>query len=201
VELDDKARAHLLSVYTVERQDDQNAQTVAFAITTAGITYMLVAAAYLADHCDQSGCKGTSAWVQLGSPAIAVALVGFLVLNVAATRMRSVHLQRLEKTLAIPVDDEGNKAPQFHTRAGLVFRPDYKTKPDDKGIKRVFTSVTVLSYSIVYIILTGFTAIALSFGPWTWIGIKAITAGVYILVEVIELVGMIWPLYHTEFST
>jgi hypothetical protein len=44
-------------------------------------------------------------------------------LNVAATRIRSIHLQCLEAALKIPLPD-GHTIPQFHTDAGIVYRPD-----------------------------------------------------------------------------
>jgi hypothetical protein len=52
----------------------------------------------------------------------AIAFVGFLVLNVAASRMRSVHIPRLESVIAIELPG-GAKEPWFHTDAGLVYRP------------------------------------------------------------------------------
>jgi hypothetical protein len=39
-------RSFLFSVYAAERQDDQNALVIAFAIATAGITYVTLGMAY-----------------------------------------------------------------------------------------------------------------------------------------------------------
>jgi hypothetical protein len=184
---------HLFSLYAVERQDDQSALVVAFAITTAGITYVIAAAAYLSEHCDRMRCT-VPLPMQLAAPAIPLALFGFLVLNVAATRIRSVHLQRLETTLKIKLPS-GRETPQFHTEAGMVYRPDNLTaKP---RIRLVFAAVTFISYGVVAMILVGFTWAVLLPGPWG--ATKTTTATAYALLESIEILGFVAPLWHRSF--
>jgi len=185
---------HLFSVYAVERQDDQNAIVVAFAIATTGLTYVIAATAYLNQRCGHSGCPGLPVWVQLFAPAIAVVLVGFLVLNVAATRMRSVHLQRLEAVLKIPLP-AGQAAPQFHTDAGIVWRPDHLL--DKPHVRLVFAAITFTSYGIVNLIMIGFTWAALLPGPWT--RLKIAFAAAYGVIEFIEILGFAAPLGHERF--
>ena len=95
--MDDGEREQLLTVYAAERQDDQSALAIAFVIATAGITYVTIGAAYLNDHCGSKGCNGgVPGWTPILAPLIPMALFGFLTINLAATRMRSVHLQRSE---------------------------------------------------------------------------------------------------------
>ncbi len=185
---------HLFSVYAVERQDDQNALVVAFAIATTGLTYVIAATAYLNQRCGRSGCPGLPIWVQLFAPAITVVLVGFLVLNVASTRMRSVHLQRLEAALKIPLP-AGKEAPQFHTDAGIVWRPDHLL--DEPHVRMVFAAITFVSYGIVNLVMIGFTWAALVPGPWT--RLKIVFASAYGVIEFIEALGFAAPLGHERF--
>jgi len=183
---------HLFSVYEAERQDDQNALVTAFAIATAGITYVVIGTAYIQDHYHSN----LPSRIQFLAPAIPVALFGFLVLNVAATRMRSVHLQRIEAALWIYLPD-GNKEPSFHADSGIVFRPDHLFKVPH--VRIIFGLVTVLSYGIIGLTLTGFTWIALLPGPWQ--GGKILTAAIYGVAESVEVAGMAAPMFHPIFRT
>jgi len=184
----------LFSVYAAERQDDQNALTVAFAIATAGLTYVIAVTAYLSDHCGPRGCGKLPQVVQLLSPLVAVIFVGFMVLNVAATRMRSVHLQRLEAKLKIPLGD-GKAAPQFHTDSGLVFRPERLTQKPH--VRLLFAVITFIAYGSVMVILMSFTYTALVRGPWT--APKKACAIAYGVIESVELAGFVAPLKHERF--
>ena len=190
-------RADLVAIYAVERQDDSNALTVAFAITTTGLTYVIAATAYFRDHCNGSGCHGIPTWLPLLAPAVAASFVGFLVLNVAATRMRSIHIQRLEKAISIPVPDGGSE-PSFHTDAGLVLRPD---KPHESPrIRLVFAAITMVSYTIIMLTLIGFTwyIFFAASGPWNITKILvAIGYGAY---ELLQVVAFGWPIIHDRFK-
>jgi hypothetical protein len=207
----------LLSVYEVERQDDQNAGTIAFAIVAAGLTYVVAGLAYLYSNCTNQdeinnihgGCTALTVplWIQLSAPAITAALVGFLGLNLAATRMRSVHLQRLEAALICalrPVYDD--KTPLFHTDAGLVWRPDAKLDgwdEDDDRIHLVFTVITIFTYTIVNIVMVAFTWLVLLPGSWTvrWGWLKWPFALLYGAVAVFEVASFMWPLRHKRFRS
>ncbi len=187
----------LLSVYAVERQDDANALTVAFAITTTGLTYVIAATAYFSDKCDAARCVGIPQWLALTAPSVAVAFVGFLVLNVAASRMRSLHIQRLENEIRLPLQS-GHVEPSFHTDAGLVFRPEAPLEPP--RIRVVFAIIGVSSYIIIMLALIGFTwvILATASGPWTiW---KYIAASGYGVVEFAQILGFAWPLVHPRFA-
>lgn len=185
----------LFSVYAAERQDDQNSLVVAFAIATAGLTYIIAAAAFLVENCDRFGCSKLPSWVQLLAPSIAIIFFGFLVLNVAATRLRSVHLQRLEEELEISLPKTGGKAPRFHTESGIVYRPD---RPFSEPHERlVFAAVSYISYGLATLILISFTWVVLVVGPWTaW---KKGVAALYGFFEVIEIVGLLVPLRSSHF--
>jgi hypothetical protein len=185
-----------LAAYTIERQDDSSALTVAFAITTTGLTYVIAAAAYFRDNCTSDRCTKIPTWLPLVAPAIAVAFVGFLVLNVAATRMRSLHIQRLEHTIKIKLPS-GFYEPSFHTDAGLVYRPD---KPLEKPrIRLVFAVITMASYGIIMLALIAFTWYILFAASGKWSTPKYLVAGVYGIVELLEIVGFAWPLFHPRF--
>jgi hypothetical protein len=184
---------HLFAVYAVERQDDQSALTVAFAIATAGMTYVIAGTAYLGDHCSRSGCR-LPAWIQLMAPIIPISLVGFLALNVAGSRMRSVHLQRLEETLQIPLPN-GGFAPQFHTDAGLIFRPDHMSR--EPRIRIIFGLITFVAYGALGLITVGFTWVALIYGGWG--PLKTAIAAIYGFAELVELLGVAAPLTHPRF--
>jgi hypothetical protein len=185
---------HLFEVYSAERQDDMNALVVAFAIATAGLTYIIAAVAYLGERCNHLGCGDLPTWIQLSAPAVTVVLVGFLVLNVAATRIRSVHLHRLEAALKIPLPS-GHAEPQFHTDAGIVYRPDnFMQHP---RVRMIFALITFISYGIVNLIMIGFTVAVLIIGPWT--GLKIGVAAAYGLMEGIEVLGFLAPLVHSRF--
>jgi hypothetical protein len=186
---------HLYGIYTAERQDDQGALVVAFAIVTTGLTYVIAATPFFLDHCTGAECKNLPVWLQLIAPAVPVSFVGFLVLNVAATRMRSVHLQRLEAELQIRLKD-GNYEPRFHTDAGLVYRPDQPLRKPRIGL--VFAAITFASYGAVLLVLFGFTWIALAPGPWT--ALKTVVAVGYGAIEAVELAGFCWPLVHPNFT-
>jgi len=199
--MDEKERReHLLAVYATERQDDQNSLTIAFAIATAGITYVTIGSAYLNDHCGSRGCSGgIPGWTPLLAPLIPMALFGFLTLNVAATRMRSVHLQRLEKALAIPLlrDQELPTAPSFHTDAGLVYRAmDNMDRPWFTRI--LFIGVSLITYPIVYGTLLGFSFIALHDAPASTM--KTIFIYAYAIITVIEGSALLMCLIGERFK-
>jgi hypothetical protein len=143
-------RSFLFSVYAAERQDNQNALVIAFAIAAAGITYVTLGVAYINDHCSGKSCSfkgGKPDLILLIAPVIPLALASFMALNLAATRLRSVHLQRLEHALQVSLSEVHSSPaePSFHTDAGLIYRPmDRLGKP--YGARTLFTAVTLLAY-------------------------------------------------------
>ena len=193
-------RDQLLAVYATERQDDQSSLAIAFVIATAGITYVTIGAAYLNDHCGSNGCNGgVPGWTPILAPLIPMALFGFLTINLAVTRMRSVHLQRLEFALQIPLTkgQELRTAPSFHTDAGLVYRPmDNMDRP--RFTRILFIAVTFITYPIVYGALLGFTFVALhDAAPST---LKNIFVGIYIAIAVIEGLAILMSLTGERFK-
>jgi hypothetical protein len=194
--MDSEERNQLLAAYAVERQDDSTALTVAFAIAATGLTYVLAATAYFSEHCDRSRCRGIPTWLPLAAPSIAVAFMGFLVLNVAASRMRSIHIQRLENAIRLQLPC-GQFEPSFHTDAGLVYRPDNPL--ERPRIRMVFAAITSVSYATLLLTLIGFTWVILisTSGPWTLP--KYWAAAVYGVLEVVQILGFVWPLFHERF--
>jgi hypothetical protein len=194
--MDQANRDHLLAVYGVERQDDASALTAAFAMATTGLTYVIAATAFLTEDCDRRGCETIPLWFPLAAPALAIAFMGFLILNVAASRMRSIHLQRLEGMIRIPV--AGGVEPSFHSDAGLVYRPDnLRRKP---RIRLYFALISWTSYGFVVLTLVGFTAVILvaASGPWT--PVKMIVAVAYGLIIFGQIAGFAWSLNHSRFK-
>lgn len=195
-------RDYLFSVYASERQDDQNALVIAFAIATAGITYVTLGIAYINDHCGSKGCalKGGHPDLMLTiAPVIPLALAAFMALNLAATRLRSVHLQRLEHALQIPLfDGHGSPTvPSFHTDAGLVYRPlDRLDKP--YGARALFAAVTIMAYVPILATLLGFTWFAILHIASSSVRTGAIW--VYGLAEGIEVMALLRSLGGSRFK-
>jgi hypothetical protein len=195
--MDAPTRSELLAAYAIERQDDSTALAVAFAITTTCLTYVIAATAFFTDHCQSLKCDGKiPAWLPLVAPAVAISFVGFLVLNVAASRMRSVHLQRLEAMILLPVRD-GRFEPSFHSDAGLIYRPDRPLAAP--RIRLVFATITVASYVVIMSGLMGFTWYIFFFASGPWTVTKYAVGAIYGLLEIVEVIGFAWPLTHRRF--
>ena len=196
-------REYLFSVYSAERQDDQNALVTAFAIATAGITYVALGVAYINDHCNSKGCTvsgGLSNLVLLTAPVIPLALAAFLALNLAASRIRSVHLQRLEYALQVPLYNvhDSPTAPSFHTDAGLVYRPLDRLGDRPYGARALFAAVTVMAYVPILATLLGFTWIAVLHIPAGTMRAAAIWG--YGLAEGIEVMALLRSLGGSRFT-
>ena len=195
-------RGYLFSVYAAERQDDQNALVIAFAIATAGITYVTLGVAYINDHCGVKGCMLKGAHpdlILLIAPVIPLALSAFMALNLAATRLRSVHLQRLEYALQISLSDTHRSptAPSFHTDAGLIYRPmDRLDKP--YGARALFTVVTFLAYVPILATLLGFTWFAVLHIASS--GIKTGAIWGYGIAEAVEVMALFRSLGGSRFK-
>jgi hypothetical protein len=195
-------RDYLLSVYTAERQDDQNALAIAFVIATAGITYVTLGAAYIYDHCDSKGCNlhgHLSNAILLTAPAIPLALAAFLTLNLAATRLRSVHLQRLEyKLQMLSACDDSPAEPSFHTDAGLVYRSMDRPRDKPYGARILFAFVTFMAYVPILVALLGFTWITLVHLSGS--GVKYAAWSIYGLAELVVLMALFRSLGGSRFS-
>jgi hypothetical protein len=168
-------RNQLISAYAVEREDDHSALLLGFSMATAAFTYMIAATVYVYNL--YNGCMTRPAsrsqvlcdnlpLIQFLAPAIPVAVVGYMALNTAAARMRSVHLQYLEAALKeqLATDREGSPflLSRFHTDAGIVWRPDSPWKENPL----VHLILTVISF-IVYGIINGGVLI------FTWVVLSA----------------------------
>lgn len=198
------SRSHieqLLSSYTIERHDDTSALVLAFTMVTAGFTYVIATTLYVNKNCHASGCSNFS-WVQLVAPAIPVAVLGFLVLTTATTRMRSVHLQEIEAELQKlqSNDDDGIfRAPEFHTAAGVVWRPDGLWAKRFKDFAHlIFSIVNVVVYSIIFVVMIGFVISVLWEGPWT--GGKVAAAYIYGTILFVEILGFWVALSDSRFK-
>ena len=211
-------RDHLLSIYAVEREDDHSALLLGFSMATAAFTYMIAATVYvynLYGDCTRGGasqprvlCEHLTL-IQVLAPAVPVAVVGYMALNTAAARMRSVHLQWLEKVLKEQLTTDGRGkpifSPSFHTDAGIVWRPDSPWR-ENFLVHLVFTSISIIVYTIINGGLVLFTLVVLSVGGWTgnvtgvdWIGKKGF-AVVYGVVELLEIVGFLVPVFNSRFK-
>jgi hypothetical protein len=211
-------RERLLSVYAVEREDDHSALLLGFSMATAAFTYMIAATVYVFNlHGDcaklsvnrsQLLCENL-AILQFLAPAIPVAVVGYMALNTAAARMRSVHLQRLEEALgeqlATDSGDNPARAPGFHTDAGIVWRPDSPWK-EDWPVHLMFTAISFIVYGIINGGVVVFTWVVLNVGGWTGdqanVGRieKKTVAIVYGIILVVEIAGFVVPVFHPRFK-
>jgi hypothetical protein len=202
-------RGHLLSVYAVEREDDHGALLLGFTMATAAFTYMIAAVVYIynlyfnnqcAAHPTAQPLCGSLPWIQLVAPAIPVAVVGFLVLNTAATRMRSVHLQHLEAALKKPLSDNKQAdlfyTPYFHTDAGIVWRPD-SSREKNPFVQSVFAAISFVVYGIINGGIVLFTWVVLAAGGWT--AQKRVAGGLYGVIELLEMTGFLVPIWHERF--
>lgn len=196
----------LLGVYAVERQDDASALALAFTTATAGFTYMIAAVLFIPRFYAPHQCftnatcncslKGKScdllSWLHFGIPSVPIIIMGFLVLGTAATRLRSVHLQRLEKVLA----KDMNPAPSFHTDSGIVWRAaDHLFKPP--RVRVVFAIIAMLMYAVLYASIILFTIVMTTFGHgesrYWW-------EAIYLTVETLFLAGLVVPLFDPHFK-
>jgi hypothetical protein len=213
-DLTPEQRALLLQVYTIERQDNQTSQTVAFAILAAALTYVVASAAFFISHCNSIACTGVSPLVQLASPLIPLALLSFLVLSVAATLMRAKHVRKLEELLGLEAET-GVVFPSFHRDSATIYEPHFDRlirelkKPGQAGdrkslIKRyvpqvIYMPLTITTYVPMLLIALGYTIAVLHPGAWTWD--KWVAFIVYLLILTAQVAGIILPLGHARFKT
>jgi hypothetical protein len=218
-ELTAAQRSELLQLYAIERQDNQNSQTVDFAIIAAALTYVIASAAFLLGHCSHTGCGDLPPLVQLGSPVILIALLSFLVLSVAATLMRAKHLRCIEMLLGFEVAP-GVILPSFHRDSSDIYEAKMDrvlqhvhraviAPPNRPNIRQfmahrdtlqlVYVPLTLLAYVSTLLIAVGYTIGVLLPGPWAWS--KIITMIIYLLALLVQAAGIVTPLLHPRFKT
>jgi hypothetical protein len=110
--------------------------------------------------------------------------------------MRSVHLQRLEDAIRLPMPDGGFE-PSFHTDAGLVYRPDHLL--EKPRIRIFFALITDSSYALIIVVLMGFTWVILANASGPWNLAKYLVAVAYGAIETVQVVGFVWSLGHDRF--
>jgi hypothetical protein len=218
-DLGPEERALLLQVYTIERQDNQTSQTVAFAIIAAALTYVVASAAFFVGHCNSVNCGNVPPAVQLASPLIPLALLSFLVLSVVATILRAKHVRKLEELLGLEVgigivlpsfhrdssdiyelksyrltahmhDLRHIRSRKFHLRQALVHRD---------ALQLIYVPLTLTTYVPMVLIALGYTIAVLIPGSWTWD--KWFALIVYLFVLAMQIAGMLLPLFHPRFKT
>ena len=155
--------APLLSIYAIERQSDENAFSVAFAITTAGLTYVLAVTAYMSDRCTVRGCGTLSPNIQVFVPAITYAFTSALMINLATSRLRSAHLLRLEELIQRRLPSALVGFDLYHTDARVMYRRGTR---GHRAPRMVFPIVNNVSYAVIFVTLFGFSAFVLAFGPF-----------------------------------
>jgi hypothetical protein len=190
----------LLAAYTVERQDDAAALTLAFSMATAAFTYMIAASIFFTKCKVKEGCGDATA-AQFVAPAIPVAILSFIVLGTAATLMRSVELQTIEaRLLGLAKQLKHTDTPYtpiFHTNAGLVWR-SFQVK-DQPPIRLAFGIAGMAAYLIIYASPVIFTIYVLHFGqPWSWQ--KWSAAIFYCALELLILVAALISITHSKFK-
>jgi hypothetical protein len=212
-------RDELLQIYAIERQDNQNSQTVDFAIIAAALTYVIASAAFLLGHCNKAGCGKVPPAVQLASPVILIALLSFLVLSVAATIMRAKHLRCIEELLGFEAA-EGIFLPSFHRDSSDIYeakidrlaknlRNINRAKLRQVGFRRVlahrdalqliYVPLTLIAYVSTLLIALGYTIGVLLPGPWAWS--KVIVMAIYLMALLLQAAGILVPSLHPRFKT
>lgn len=212
-------RMLLVQVYTIERQDNQTSQIVAFAIVGAALTYVVASAAFFLGHCSSVGCNAIPPTVQLAGPLIPLALLSFLTLSVAATIMRAKHVRKLEELLGLRINAD-IVIPSFHRDSSDI----YEVKPDRlmphllnlrrmsfrkmhplralvhrDALQFIYVPLTLTTYMPTFLIALGYTIAVLWPGSWTWD--KWLALVVYLLVLAMQATGLLLPLRHPRFKT
>lgn len=187
-------RAQLLQIYTIERQDNQTAQVVAFAIIAAALTYVVASTAFLLGHCSSAGCKGLPPLVQLVSPLILLALLSFLVISVSATVMRAKHLRKLEELLGLEVST-GVVLPSVHRDSSDIW--EVKFRPS--MLQFTYVPLTLTTYIPMFLVALGYIVAVLTPGSWTWN--KWLVAAAYAGVVAVQVAGLALPIFHSRFKT
>jgi hypothetical protein len=192
-ELTQEQRAQLVQLYAIERQDNQTSAIIAFAIVAAALTYIVASSAFFFSHCNKITCTGIPSWVQPISPLVPLALLSFLLLNLAGTLMRGKHLRKLEELLAIKTND-GIALPSFHRDSSEI----YELKGRRSLLQVIYVPLTLTTYIPTYLIAIGFTIAVLIPGAWTWD--KQLAIGVYSLILAWQVGGVLLPLFHSRFK-
>jgi hypothetical protein len=211
-------RTLLTQVYTIERQDNQTSQIVAFAIVAAALTYIVASAAFFLGHCSSVGCNTIPPTVQLAGPLIPLALLSFLTLSVAATIMRAKHVRKLEELLGLRINAD-IVIPSFHRDSSDIYevKPDRlkphlhllrmssrKIHPRRALVHRdtlqfIYVPLTLTTYIPTFLVALGYTIAVLWPGAWTWY--KWLALIVYLLILVMQVAGLLLPLVHPRFKT
>jgi hypothetical protein len=182
----------LLGLYSTERQDNQTSVVVAFAIVTAALTYIVATTPYFAGHCTGSGCHDIRPWVQMAAPAPLVALLGFLVLNLAGTLRRSGLLLDLEVALRQTLPVTMRPAPRTEHAAKLIYGNVWKHR-----YGWVYAICSLASYATAAGLVIGDCCVLLMPGEWTWN--KQLVALLYAIVISCEVAGLAIPVLRKNF--
>ena len=82
-----------------------------------------------------------------------------------------MELQGLEARLKLlesaGADSGAFRAPQFHSKAGIIWRPDKLLSNRSDRARWIFAAINFVVYGIVFLSVIGFTVGVLSLGPWT----------------------------------
>ncbi len=145
-----------LSVYAIERQDQQTSGNAALAIVGAGLAYVGVATAALGENC-QDRCDIDSI-VIVSSPLPVIALISFLLLTMGNVLQRARYLRELEEELENDLTLPSSvKIPNGFRRSEAVFN-----LAEARGPRRIASvAMTLLTYGSVFAIEIGFTLYAL----------------------------------------
>jgi hypothetical protein len=212
-------REMLLQLYTIERQDNQNSQTVDFAIIAAALTYIIASSAFLLGHCNSARCDTIPPVVQLASPVILIALLSFLTLSVAATIMRAKHLRYIEALLGLEAE-AGVILPSFHRDSSDIYEVKIdrllenfhrmrRAKLHRANLSRIlshrdflqliYVPLTLAAYVSTLLIALGYTIGVMLPGTWTWDKTAAMTT--YAIILLLQAAGILAPLMHPRFRT
>jgi hypothetical protein len=170
----------LLSVYDVERQDQEQAALVAMALITIGSAFIAGALLFLNADCSiRTGCHSIPRWALLVFPVFLLALLGQLVQNLAAVLARSDYILHLEREIATYTQPQNGtlEAPYYAHLSNFVW-----AEGGWRNAHYKFTSVFV--YTSLLVIAIGFCGVILYFVGSHWY--RYLAASFYALVLFIE---------------
>jgi hypothetical protein len=172
--------AILLSVYDVERQDQEQAALVAMALITIGSAFLGGSLLFLNADCSiATGCQSIPRWALLIFPVFPLALLGQLVQNLAAVLARDNYILRIEREIAALTQAQRGtlEIPYYGHLSRFVW--------GEGGLKNAhYKFASIFVYSSLLLIAIGFCLVILHLVGWHWYSYLA--ASLYGLVLLIE---------------
>jgi hypothetical protein len=180
----------LLAVYDVERQDQEYAGVIAIALVTVGAAFISGGLLFLTSSCQiEAGCKSLpNNWV-LGLPIFPLALLGYLVQNLAGALTRENYILRIEQEIASLMEASKDTLPAEATKDTLPVPYFFHLARfifGGGGWKNLHYQLTTnIVYISLFAIAIGFSFVVIRFNGWH-LG-SYIAATIYVLMLLAEI--------------